>query len=143
MDVTCALIVLTPSKRILLVHPTFGRRVGGWSIPKGIADEGEDLVEAALRELWEETSLDLRDKKAEVIPLGRFPYVKHKDIFYAYYRSPVEIETINLICESCFDHRGTPLPEVDDFTTVLFDDALTFLNVKQADIFRNFREQLT
>src|SRR5690348_4019415 len=44
---------------VLLVHPggPFWRNkdAGAWSIPKGEAADGEDLLEAALREFEEET----------------------------------------------------------------------------------------
>ena len=44
---------------VLLVHPggPFWARkdAGAWSIPKGLADEGEDLLAAAKREFFEET----------------------------------------------------------------------------------------
>jgi predicted NUDIX family NTP pyrophosphohydrolase len=45
--------------QVLLVHPggPFWARkdAGAWSIPKGLADEGEDLLAAAKREFLEET----------------------------------------------------------------------------------------
>ena len=44
---------------VMLVHPggPFWRNKddGAWSIPKGLADEGEDLLAAAQREFFEET----------------------------------------------------------------------------------------
>ena len=46
---------------VLLAHPggPFWARkdAGAWSIPKGLADEGEDLIEAAKREFLEETGM--------------------------------------------------------------------------------------
>lgn len=48
-----------PKLEVLLVHPGgpyWARRdEGAWSIPKGLAETGEDLYEAALREFAEET----------------------------------------------------------------------------------------
>lgn len=49
--------------QVLLVHPGgplwAGKDDGAWSIPKGIADEGEDLLAAARREFQEETGFDV------------------------------------------------------------------------------------
>ncbi|HEY0711822.1 MAG TPA: NUDIX domain-containing protein [Polyangia bacterium] len=58
---------------VLLAHPggPFFRNKddGAWSIPKGLADEGEDLVRAACREFTEETGL-VAPAEADLIPLG-------------------------------------------------------------------------
>ncbi len=58
---------------VLLVHPggPFWARKddGAWSIPKGLADEGEDLLAAAKREVLEETGLEV---EGDVIALGGF-----------------------------------------------------------------------
>ena len=46
---------------VLLVHPGgpfwAKKDAGAWSIPKGLAGEGEDLIEAAKREFREETGM--------------------------------------------------------------------------------------
>ncbi len=56
---------------VLLVHPggPFWRKKddGAWSIPKGLADEGEDLLAAARREFFEETGATLT---SEFVDLG-------------------------------------------------------------------------
>jgi predicted NUDIX family NTP pyrophosphohydrolase len=60
-----------PSFEVLLVHPggPFWRNKdeGAWSIPKGEADEAEDLFEAARREFEEETAFR---PSGEFIPLS-------------------------------------------------------------------------
>ncbi len=70
---------------VFLVHPGGplwkNKDEGVWSIPKGLVEEGEDLLQTALREFEEETgfSIDAR----EVIPLNP---VKQKSgkIVYAF-----------------------------------------------------------
>ena len=46
---------------VMLVHPGgpfwAKKDEGAWSIPKGLADEGEDLLAAAKREFLEETGM--------------------------------------------------------------------------------------
>src|ERR1700722_19992221 len=46
---------------VMLVHPGgpfwAKKDLGAWSIPKGLADEGEELLEAAKREFLEETGM--------------------------------------------------------------------------------------
>ena len=57
---------------LLLVHPGgpiwAKKDVGGWSIPKGLAEEGEDAPRTAAREFKEETSFDCPD--GPMIELG-------------------------------------------------------------------------
>jgi predicted NUDIX family NTP pyrophosphohydrolase len=57
--------------QVMLVHPGgpfwMKKDEGAWSIPKGLADEGEDLLAAAKREFLEETGATVR---GEFIDLG-------------------------------------------------------------------------
>ena len=50
-----------PEPEVLLVHPGgpfwAKKDAGSWSMPKGLADEGEDLLAAAKREFAEETGM--------------------------------------------------------------------------------------
>lgn len=50
-------IILIMNGKILLVHPTKSKWFGTYSIPKGGVNEGESEIDAAIRELKEETSL--------------------------------------------------------------------------------------
>jgi len=56
---------------VLLVHPGgpfwAKKDLGAWSIPKGLADEGEDLLAAAKREFLEETGMAV---EGEFLDLG-------------------------------------------------------------------------
>lgn len=56
---------------LFLAHPGGpfwkNRDTGAWTIPKGVAEPGEDLLEAARREFREETGLEAR---GPFIPLG-------------------------------------------------------------------------
>jgi predicted NUDIX family NTP pyrophosphohydrolase len=57
--------------QVMLVHPGgpfwAKKDEGAWSIPKGLADEGEDLIAAAKREFFEETGATV---SGELIDLG-------------------------------------------------------------------------
>ncbi len=58
---------------VLLVHPGGPywrtRDDGAWSIPKGLANDGEDGLAAAQREFFEETGLTARAPFIELAPL--------------------------------------------------------------------------
>jgi predicted NUDIX family NTP pyrophosphohydrolase len=57
--------------QVMLVHPGgpfwAKKDEAAWSIPKGLANEGEDLLEAAKREFLEETGMDA---EGEFLDLG-------------------------------------------------------------------------
>ena len=56
---------------VMLVHPGgpfwAKKDAGSWSMPKGLADEGEDLLAAAKREFLEETGMSV---EGEFLALG-------------------------------------------------------------------------
>ena len=67
-------IFLISNNKILLVHPTNGGK--HWSIPKGLVELDDDsILDAGIRELFEETSFDLKQYD-NIIPqyLGSIKY---------------------------------------------------------------------
>ncbi|XP_073224386.1 nudix hydrolase 10-like [Cicer arietinum] len=58
--VTVAAIVLNDNKEMLVVKEKRGRfhGIGVWKLPTGVVDAGEDIFEAAVREVKEETGVD-------------------------------------------------------------------------------------
>ena len=58
---------------VLLGHPGGpfwrGRDLGSWSIPKGLVEPGEELLDAALREFTEETGLALAGTFRPLTPI--------------------------------------------------------------------------
>lgn len=75
---------------VLLVHPSgnYNRRAP-WSLPKGLTDEGETLLEAAVRETREEAGLDLfvecrDDAPCPLFSLGHIDYTKSRKRVHAF-----------------------------------------------------------
>jgi len=56
--VLAAFVLLIEDGRVLLVKQSYGQRL--WALPGGIVNPGESLEEAAVREVREETGLDVR-----------------------------------------------------------------------------------
>lgn len=74
MQVSCGLLMYASAPlRVLLAHPGGpywrGKDDGAWSIPKGLADPGEEPLQAALREFTEETGLKAREPFIELTAL--------------------------------------------------------------------------
>jgi predicted NUDIX family NTP pyrophosphohydrolase len=60
---------------VLLVHPSGAyNRKSPWSIPKGLPDPDEELIDAARRETWEETGI----RPETLVPLGWMDYRKSR-----------------------------------------------------------------
>jgi ADP-ribose pyrophosphatase YjhB (NUDIX family) len=54
---SAGIIIILNGKKILLCHSTDSKWFGSYSVPKGGVNEGETELDAAIRELGEETSL--------------------------------------------------------------------------------------
>jgi predicted NUDIX family NTP pyrophosphohydrolase len=69
-----------PSLEVLLAHPGgpfwAKRDDGAWTIPKGVVESGDDLLESALREFNEETGFRAR---GPFMPLGAVRQKKRQD----------------------------------------------------------------
>jgi ADP-ribose pyrophosphatase YjhB (NUDIX family) len=131
-DVTCAVAIFTPDKKILLVHPTGAGYLAAWSLPKGLRDVGESPTDAAIREVLEETSLDVNGYK--LVDHGQSEYLKHKSyhLFSLQYDKPINVKQLK--CATYFERAGHQVLEVDKFMLADLDEALTLLNKKQAAI---------
>jgi 8-oxo-dGTP pyrophosphatase MutT (NUDIX family) len=118
LPVSCGVLLLNARGEILMCHATGGPR---WDIPKGIADAGETEREAAVRELAEETGLQLLGE--DLRDLGRHKYLRGKDLHL--FSTLIErIDTTLCVCTSYFvDTHGKQRPEVDAFAWVPIDQA--------------------
>ena len=117
-SISCG-VVVTDGERILLGHATRSPR---WDIPKGIADPGETLVAAAIRELQEETGLVVAEEV--LVPLGVLPYRRDKDLALFGWVPATMPDPKALVCVSTFLLNGVELPEFDRFGLFSQSDAV-------------------
>jgi len=75
MTESAGLVILYDNK-ILLAHPTGQKWYGSYSIPKGHIEEGEDRLEAAIRETQEELGLNFEPNQIEPNSEG---YINYRD----------------------------------------------------------------
>lgn len=114
--VSYGVVLLDEQGRVLLAHATDTTH---WDIPKGQGEEGEAPIDAALRELIEETGIALAPER--LTNLGRFVYRREKDLHLFAARVTLgEVAIERCVCTSMFPSRrdGSMIPEMDAFRWV-------------------------
>jgi 8-oxo-dGTP pyrophosphatase MutT (NUDIX family) len=111
--VSCGTLVVNRQRELLLCHVTHTAK---WDIPKGMQEPGETTLEAALRELREETGLAFA--AGRFADLGAFAYRPGKRLHLYLVDAADELTGLDhLKCSTWFPHHrsGKPTPEVDGF----------------------------
>lgn len=106
-------VVITNGTLFLAVHPTYGATM---DIPKGMAEEGETKMNTLIREVKEETNIDLSKYKSILVPMGLYPYSIEKNV-YIYLLVLNDLPPIsNMNCTSTFYYKQKiRLPEIDNY----------------------------
>ena len=124
---------------VMLVHPGgpfwAKKDAGAWSIPKGLADEGEDLLAAAKREFLEETGTSV---KGEFLALGAHKQPGGKTIVAWALEGDFDPASLksNLFAIEWPPRSGrmAEFPEVDRAAWYSIDEALEKVNKGQTPI---------
>jgi predicted NUDIX family NTP pyrophosphohydrolase len=133
---------------VLLVHPGgpfFAKKDAGvWTIPKGIPDEGEDLLECAKREFREETGFE--PGTGEYLPLGS---VKQKGgkVVHAWAIEgdcdPAQLRSNSFKLQwPPKSGKWVSVPEIDRADWFDLVKAATTINAAQAELLSRLREHL-
>ena len=140
--VTAAVVIINRRGDILGCHGTGKSHDIGFDFPKGIVEEGETCVEGAIRELREETSLELTAE--DLFDAGEYPHNKEKNIRLFIYKTDEMPNVEELKCLSLFEYKGKQYPEVDYFEIITKDNRNKFNKVLQNkfDIIDHFNNTL-
>jgi predicted NUDIX family NTP pyrophosphohydrolase len=137
---------------ILLVHPGgpfWSKKDGGvWSIPKGEFEDGEDPLQAAIRETQEETGIDLNGQAASALFIELSP-VKQKSgkMIYAW-ATETNFNTADFKC-NLFEMEWPPksgkkasFPEADKAEWFGLEDAKKKVTAGQIPLIQEFNLKL-
>ena len=119
----------TQQKKILVCHATHSPW-NNWSIPKGLPDEKEDVYKAGVRELYEETGVEL--EQLHILKMHAFKPVK-------YQKQNKILESVLVITDSdlsnqqfvCHSYTEKSFPEVDKWKWIALEDADKMIHESQ------------
>ena len=127
--ITAAVVIINAIGSILGCHGTGKPNGQGFDFPKGLVEENETDIDAALRELREET--DFTTCKDSLIDCGVHPHNKEKDIHIFLLKVKDFPDIKYLKCNSFFEVNGKKFPEVDYFEIITKDERHKFNKVLQ------------
>jgi len=119
---TCGLFIIH-NGRFLIAHPTNGG-ISTWSIPKGLKDEGETYEQAAIRETFEETNIDITRYPGERRYVGQAIYPTKRKVLHAFVQVLPQLPSEELKCHTFVNGE---FPECDDYRWVTYDEGMLLL----------------
>lgn len=108
--------------KVFLVHPGgpfwAKKDEGAWGISKGLVEEGEDLKEAAIREVKEELGVDINIDSSKLVELGHVKQRSDKIVYaFAYLAdfNDIEVKSNTIYIEwPPKSGKQMEIPEVDN-----------------------------
>jgi 8-oxo-dGTP pyrophosphatase MutT (NUDIX family) len=137
--ITCGIYLYsTVSQKLLVCHATHSPW-NRWSIPKGMKDEGEKIYDAAVRELYEETGLKI--KNIHIVSKYSLPSSKYK-------KQNKVLESFLLITDTdltahtftCHTFIEDNFPEIDSWKWITLEQADKWLHEAQQRNLDEIRE---
>lgn len=134
---TFGIFIIDSTGKLLICRPTGIRCNSGWSIPKGKSEGSESKKDAALRETWEETGLDLKPYKDKMVELGSKKYkTRRKRLWGFMLHLPIKIDVDKLKCDCKI--TGKDKPEIDKYEMVNPQNAITRLHESQGRMLEDY-----
>jgi ADP-ribose pyrophosphatase YjhB (NUDIX family) len=140
MIYTAGIFLFNGKNEILLVHPT-NAPFRTWSIPKGLVEEQENPAEAAIRELFEETNVNLNQLKNVFFQRGEdVRYKSGKKILIPFFTKVlVGLKEIDYKCNSLVD--GKDFYENDAIDWFKIEDAAKRIHETQVKALNDYHSR--
>lgn len=134
--IAAGIFIVRKNGSLLVCHPT-NHKADFWSIPKGKTEDGETMLETAIRETYEETNLDLRGTTNfnihELEPVN-YSHGKKKIypfLFWETSSSDMDWDAIEIKCNSNVPVDRGGFPEMDEYKWVTLEEARSILHETQ------------
>jgi putative (di)nucleoside polyphosphate hydrolase len=128
--ITCGIYLYDKtSQKILICHAT-NASWKTWSIPKGLKDEGEDELDAAIRELQEETGIQKNELDLNsLVRLEPVKYKKQNKFLQPFFvLTAFSLMNKKLVCSTMVREN---VPEIDKWAWVEPEEILKKLHESQ------------
>ena len=128
-------VIVTDGRSLILGHSTGNKH---WDIPKGVVEINESDLSTAVRELFEETGIQVSPSSLK--SLGRHSYTRNKDLSLWLYKV-VPLPNVSVLkCTSTFETKdGRHLPELDRFSSVDWNDISAMVTMSMAEVLNKIR----
>lgn len=134
---TVSVFIFSPEGKVLFLRRGEDKSEGGkFGTPGGKKEKNETSSQTAIREIFEETGIDIKEKELKLFRQVFVRYPDHDFVFEMFESHPKKLEDVRI-----------NLGEHSEFTWATLDDALKTLPlVKDMDacikLFKNFRQSV-
>lgn len=133
MEKSAGIFIIRKDNKLLVAHPT-NTSPDRWSIPKGRPENDEYPTETAVREVFEETNVDLSLWKI-LHNLEPVKYEKKEKILIPFVffekQNDINLDDVELKCNERVPQNLGGYLEMDDFKWVTIDEARKLLYKSQ------------
>jgi len=119
---------------VLICHPT-NHKPDFFSIPKGKIEEGESAADAAIRETFEESNVDVKGCSMIAMDMVNYRSKKkalHPFLVYEGHNPHLNWDNLDLKCNSFVPEDKGGFPEMDGYQWVMLDEAKNMLHETQS-----------
>lgn len=146
--IAAGVFIVRKDGKLLICHPT-NHAEDFFSIPKGKVEKGEAHLDAAFRETYEETNLDLKGNDNFYVH-GLYPvnYSHKKKVLYPFVciesdESTFDWETVEIKCNSNVAEARGGFPEMDGYQWVSLLEAKILLHNTQVACLDKVKELIS
>jgi 8-oxo-dGTP pyrophosphatase MutT (NUDIX family) len=132
--IKAGIFIVNKNNELLVCHPT-NHSPTFWSIPKGMVENGEMILNAAIRETFEETNIDF-SKASGLQQLKCVEYKNRKKLLYPFLAwEPaiygVDWDSFDIRCNSFVPLEKGGFPEMDSYLWCTISEARNLLHETQ------------